>query len=160
MGDCGPSLLYPTASLAQTNAANRPTSPTTKGAGRRKTRGRGLVLRRKAVVTPTAGRPPGCAWLGDVAGVFALPVLSLPKESHARFGSNSGVGDCPADHNLGRAPLDLTSPLILHASGEQVAVRGFERTDRTMRLLAASLSKGFKATTTLSFVLIRRLGPV
>jgi hypothetical protein len=89
------------------NAARRPTSLATTGAVRRKARGRGLVLRRKAVGTPTAGRPPALAWAGDVAfnstagerPLFCMPrylyaacpelaegpVLSLSKESHARF---------------------------------------------------------------------------
>lgn len=65
---CGREL--PTVALAQTNAARRPTSPTTTGAAKRKTRGRGLVLRRKVVGTPTAGRPPACARVGEVAFHF------------------------------------------------------------------------------------------
>jgi len=57
----------PTVVLAQTNATRRLAFPTTAGTGRRKARGRGLVLRRKGVGTPTAGRTPAWAWAGDVA---------------------------------------------------------------------------------------------
>ena len=57
----------PTVALVQTNAARRPASPTTTGAAKRKTRGRGLVLRRKVVGMPMAGRTPAWAWVSDVA---------------------------------------------------------------------------------------------
>ena len=53
------------------------------------------------------------------AGVVVSPSL------RGRLAQAGGVGDRPADHNLGRAPLDLTSPFIPHTSADRIAVRSF-----------------------------------
>ena len=56
----------PTMALAQTNAARRLASSTATDTVRRKARGRGLVFQRKVVATPSAGRPPAFARVGEV----------------------------------------------------------------------------------------------